>query len=99
MHTEETAERVGPVLATAVGRGRWLSGHLVFALGGAVALLALCGLVTGLLHGVRVDDLIAGLWWMSECRRRQNLPFSSHMKLIVPVPDAQQDRGERGRGG
>ena len=61
MHTEETAERVGPVLATAVGRGRWLSGHLVFALGGAVALLALCGLVTGLLHGVRVDDLIAGL--------------------------------------
>ena len=61
MHAEETAERVSPVLATAVGRARWLSGHLVFALGGAVLLLALCGLVTGLLHGVRIGDLTAGL--------------------------------------
>ena len=61
MHTEETAERVSPVLATAVGRTRWLSGHLMFALGGAVLLLALCGLVTGVLHGVRIGDLPAGL--------------------------------------
>lgn len=61
MHVEETAERVSPVLATPVGRTRWLAGHLVFALGGAVLLLLVCGLVTGALHGARIGDLTAGL--------------------------------------
>jgi len=61
MHTEETAERVSPILTTPVGRTRWLTGHLVFALGGAVFLLALCGVVTGVLHGIRIGDVRAGL--------------------------------------
>ena len=43
MHTEETAERVSPILATPISRTRWLSGHLVFALGGAVLLLLCAG--------------------------------------------------------
>ena len=61
MHAEEAAERVSPVLATAVGRTRWLTGHLLFALGGAALLLARGGVVTGALHGARIDDLTAGL--------------------------------------
>jgi ABC-2 type transport system permease protein len=61
MHTEEAAERVSPILATAVGRTRWLSGHLMFALGGAVLLLALDGVVTGIVHGARIGDLPTGL--------------------------------------
>ena len=61
MHTEEAAERVSPILATAVGRIRWLSGHLMFALGGAVLLLALDGVVTGVVHGARIGDLPTGL--------------------------------------
>ena len=61
MHTEEAAERVSPILATAVGRTRWLSGHLMFALGGAVLLLALDGVVTGVVHGARIGDLPTGL--------------------------------------
>ena len=61
MHTEETAERVSPVLATPISRIRWLTGHLVYALGGAALLLLVCGVVTGALHGARIDDLTAGL--------------------------------------
>lgn len=61
MHAEETAERVSPVLATPIGRTRWLTGHLVYALGGAVLLLLVCGVVTGALHGARIGDLAAGL--------------------------------------
>ena len=61
MHAEETAERVSPILATPVGRTRWLAGHLAFALGGGVMLLALAGLAAGLLHGARIGDLPAGL--------------------------------------
>lgn len=61
MHAEETAERVSPVLATAVGRTRWLSGHLAFALGGAVLLITICAVVTGVLHGARIGDLTTGL--------------------------------------
>jgi ABC-2 type transport system permease protein len=61
MHAEETAERVSPILATAVGRARWLSGHLMFALGGAVLLLVLCGVVTGVVHGIRIGDVPSGV--------------------------------------
>ena len=61
MHGEETAERVSPILATPVGRTRWLAGHLAFALGGAVMLLALSGLAAGLLHGARIGDLPTGV--------------------------------------
>lgn len=61
MHSEETAERVSPVLATPISRTRWLTGHLAYALGGAAVLLVVCGLVAGVLHGARIGDLTAGL--------------------------------------
>lgn len=61
MSGEESAERVGPVLATAVGRARWIAGHTVAAaLVPAVGLLV-CGAVAGLLHGAQTGDVGAAL--------------------------------------
>jgi ABC-2 type transport system permease protein len=58
--SEESAERAAPVLATAVGRGRWLGGHLLFALAGPAWLLLVGGVVTGLLYGAATGDLAHG---------------------------------------
>jgi ABC-2 type transport system permease protein len=52
LRTEEEAGRVEPLLAGSVSRGRLLGAQLVLALGGAVALLAILGLVAGLAHGL-----------------------------------------------
>ena len=60
MSGEESADRVGPVLATAVSRPRWMAGHLLFVVGGPVLLLAACGLVAGVINGVLVGDFSAG---------------------------------------
>ncbi|MBK1784977.1 ABC transporter permease [Prauserella cavernicola] len=57
MRSEETALRVEPLLATSVSRLSWAASHLVFPLLGSAALLAVAGFATGLLHGLRVDDL------------------------------------------
>ena len=57
MRTEETGIRLEPVLATRVRRLRWLGSHLVFSLLGSAALLVVSGLMTGLLHGLRIGDV------------------------------------------
>jgi ABC-2 type transport system permease protein len=57
MRSEETAIRVEPLLSTAVGRLRWASSHLVFALFGSGVILAAGGLLAGLLHGLRIGDV------------------------------------------
>ncbi|GAA3807806.1 ABC transporter permease [Streptomyces phyllanthi] len=44
LHFEETSQRAEPVLANAVGRLRWASGHLVVAFGGAALIMLLGGL-------------------------------------------------------
>lgn len=54
---EETGGRVEPVLATAVGRLRWMGGHLVFSLLGPAAALAAAGLAIGLTHGLNTGDV------------------------------------------
>lgn len=59
--SEESAERAAPVLATAVGRSRWLGGHLLFALLGPAFLLLVGGMVTGLLYGASSGDMAGGL--------------------------------------
>ncbi|WP_235037271.1 ABC transporter permease [Actinomadura sp. K4S16] len=56
LRTEETGQRAEPLLATPVGRLRWAAGHLVFALLGPVALLAVAGLAAGLAHGLDTGD-------------------------------------------
>ena len=61
MSTEESADRLGPVLATPVSRSRWMSGHLAFVVLGVVLLLTVAGLVAGLIHGARIGDLSQAL--------------------------------------
>lgn len=56
MRSEETAGRVEPLLATAVGRLQWAASHLVVALVGAVWLLLASGLGFGLTAAVSVGD-------------------------------------------
>jgi ABC-2 type transport system permease protein len=47
MRSEETAQRVEPVLVTPVGRTRWVLSHIVIALGGSAVMLAGAGLTAG----------------------------------------------------
>jgi ABC-2 type transport system permease protein len=57
LHQEETMQRAETILAGAVGRVRWVSSHLLFAIvGSAVALLS-AGVLAGLLYGVAADDV------------------------------------------
>ncbi|WP_433178038.1 ABC transporter permease [Actinoallomurus sp. CA-150999] len=57
LRTEETAQRLEPLLATRVRRVRWSIGHLLFAAAGPAVLLGLAGVAAGLVHGLRVHDL------------------------------------------
>jgi ABC-2 type transport system permease protein len=57
MRTEETAQRLEPLLATRVRRVRWSIGHLLFAAAGSSLLLAVAGLTAGVAHGLRAHDL------------------------------------------
>ena len=53
---EETVGRAEPVLATATGRIRWALSHIAIAVGGAVLLLAVAGVATGLGYGLRAGS-------------------------------------------
>ncbi|MCL3863084.1 ABC transporter permease [Actinotalea sp. K2] len=57
MRSEEVSGRLEPLLATAVGRRRWLIGHLLIAGAGTVLLLTVSGLASGLTYGA-----ITGHW-------------------------------------
>ncbi|HMG30029.1 MAG TPA: ABC transporter permease [Jiangellaceae bacterium] len=57
MRSEESAGRVEPVLAASVPRTRWMWSHVAIAACGAVLLLTLMGLSTGLAYGLVVDDV------------------------------------------
>ena len=60
LRSEETGDRAEPVLAAAVGRVRWGLSHVVVAVLGSAALLAVAGVATGLGYGVRIGS--AGFW-------------------------------------
>lgn len=57
LRDEEVAGRTEPLLAGAVGRVRWVAGHLTLALGGTAVVLAAAGLGAGLAHGGRTGDV------------------------------------------
>jgi ABC-2 type transport system permease protein len=57
LRAEESGLRAEPVLATAVGRVRWLASHLVIALAGSAAVLVAGGAAAGLAHAARTGDL------------------------------------------
>ena len=60
LRTEETDGRADPVLAGAVGRVRWGLSHVVVAVAGTAALLAIAGVATGLGYGLRAGG--TGAW-------------------------------------
>ena len=68
LHTvraEEATGRAGAVLSATVSRWAWLGSHLVVVAGGALALLALCGVALGGTAALVTGDaglLIDGLW-------------------------------------
>jgi ABC-2 type transport system permease protein len=57
LRAEETTQRAEPVLATRVGRIAWAASHVAFAVLGSVLLLAVAGLLTGLIYGAQTGDL------------------------------------------
>lgn len=61
MRAEEATGRLEPVLATAVGRARWLASHVAIAVGGTTALLAVTGLAGGVVYGAMTGRWAAGI--------------------------------------
>ncbi|RVW00920.1 ABC transporter permease [Rhodococcus spongiicola] len=61
MRAEEAAGRLEPVLATAVGRPRWLLAHLAVVVAGVVALQLLTGVATGLAYGLVTADVVGNV--------------------------------------
>ncbi len=53
---EETSQRAEPLLATAVSRTGWAGGHLAFAFGGPVLLMAAAGLGGGISYAAAHND-------------------------------------------
>jgi ABC-2 type transport system permease protein len=56
LRSEESALRVEPVLATAVGRIKWAWSHLAIALAGSALLLVVVGASAGFVSAVQVGD-------------------------------------------
>ena len=54
---EETDMRAEPVLATAVGRLRWATSHLLFAVVGPAITLSAAGLAAGLTYGLSTGEV------------------------------------------
>ncbi|MDH6214771.1 ABC transporter permease [Streptomyces pseudovenezuelae] len=69
LHGEETSGRAEPLLANAVGRVRWASGHLTVAFAGSVLIMLLAGLGFAAGYGKEVGPIlgacvvqVAGVW-------------------------------------
>jgi ABC-2 type transport system permease protein len=72
-HQEEASQRAETVLGGAVGRSRWLAGHLVIALTGSAAAMLIAGAAAGLSYGVAAHD-IGGKLWMVVATAAVQLP-------------------------
>ncbi|MFC8129760.1 ABC transporter permease [Streptomyces sp. NPDC057302] len=58
VHGEETSQRAEPVLANAVGRLRWASGHLAVAFGGGLLLMLVGGFALALGYGQDLGPIL-----------------------------------------
>ena len=56
-HQEEAGQRAETVLGGAVGRSRWLAGHLTIALIGSAVAMLIAGAAAGLIYGVAAHDI------------------------------------------
>jgi len=59
--TEESSERLEPLLATAVSRSRWLGANATFVVGGTASIVGVAGLAAGSSYGIATGDLATGL--------------------------------------
>jgi ABC-2 type transport system permease protein len=57
LRSEEAGGCAEPLLATGLGRARWVTSYLAVALGGSAVLMAAAGFGMGLTYGVAVSDL------------------------------------------
>jgi len=57
LRAEETSLHAEPLLGTATSRTRWVSSHLVVALGGTAWLMVAVGVAAGVAHGITADDV------------------------------------------
>ena len=57
LRSEEVGGRAEPLLATGLGRTRWVTSYLAVALGGSAVLMAAAGFGMGLTYGISVSDL------------------------------------------
>jgi ABC-2 type transport system permease protein len=57
LHQEEASQRAEAVLSGAVGRNRWLAGHLAIALLGSAVAMLIAGSAAGLAYGVAAHDI------------------------------------------
>ncbi|MEV0937811.1 ABC transporter permease [Streptomyces phaeochromogenes] len=58
LHAEETSQRAEPILANAVGRLRWASGHLLIAFGGSTLIMLVGGLGLALGYGQDLPTIL-----------------------------------------
>jgi ABC-2 type transport system permease protein len=56
-HQEEAGQRAETVLGGAVGRSRWLAGHLAIALIGSAVAMLIAGAAAGLTYGAAAHDI------------------------------------------
>lgn len=61
LHQEESSQRAETVLAGAVSRTRWLTGHLVTTLAGSAVAMLASGVTAGVAYGVTAGDIGAKL--------------------------------------
>lgn len=61
MRAEEVSGHLEPLLATAVGRHRWLASHVLLVAAGTTAILTAAGLACALTYGLASGDLTAGM--------------------------------------
>lgn len=59
--TEESSERLEPLLATALSRSRWLGANATFVVAGAGSIVGVAGLAAGTSYGIATGDLATGL--------------------------------------
>jgi ABC-2 type transport system permease protein len=59
--TEESTGRIEPLLATSLGRHRWLGSTVVVAGGAALVIVVVVGLASALVFGVMTDDVAGGV--------------------------------------
>ncbi|BBX45850.1 multidrug efflux ABC transporter permease [Mycobacterium cookii] len=62
LHQEEADQRAETLLAGAVSRSRWLTGHLAAALIGSAVAIVVAGVAAGLTYGIAAGDVGGKLW-------------------------------------